>query len=374
VAAPAPPDEAAEETAPAATGFALAAPATPPQAAAPAATNATVAAPAARVRPRAGAAEAPAPTTTDRPGTGRGTTVAPSAATVGAAGSPRSPARPALEATERTGPAGDAARAVETAATTRPTARGDASAAQPHAHSAAPTRAEPWRAAVTSSAVAKESAAPPGAVRTGTRTPTTPTSAEGAPSMDTLPAGAASTLDPGAALSANARQAVDPAGLVRGDALTGAFKEAPVEEMPARIVRTAEAGGRQLQVRLHPAELGRLDIRLDFDGERGLRVHIRADNDQALDLLQRQGHQLERALQQSGFDVGRDAIRYDLDQGGGRFGRGGAGGEGAQPDGRHGRTPADGAGESAGGDGTAPDRPPEPAHGVEIRNVLDLHV
>jgi len=177
-------------------------------------------------------------------------------------------------------------------------------------------------------------------------------------------------VEPGLATPATARHGGAPAVLSRGDAAAASPEEAGVDEVPARIRRVAESGGRQLQVRLMPAELGRLDIRLEFDGEQGLRVQIRADNDHALDLLQRQGHQLERALQQSGFEVGRDAVRYELDPGGGRFARGGGGG--ADGGGRDDGTPHHAGGDAD--DGPADGPPEAPERGVEIRNVLDLHV
>jgi hypothetical protein len=184
--------------------------------------------------------------------------------------------------------------------------------------------------------------------------------------------GAPAAAEPGLAPSTASRLGLDSAGLTRPESPPTPGGELPVDEVPARIVRTAEGGGRQLQVRLVPAELGRLDIRLDFDGDKGLRIYVRADNDQTLELLQRHGHQLERALQQSGFDIGRDAIRYDLDQSGGRFARGGgSGGEGAAGGGR-----GDGAAAGAPGNDVddAADEPGEaPSPGVTIRNVLDLH-
>ena len=189
---------------------------------------------------------------------------------------------------------------------------------------------------------------------------------------------APAALEPGLATTTDARRAAAGAGLARAEpvALGG---EAPLEEVPARIVRTAEAGGRQLQIRLQPAELGRLDIRLDFDGEQGVRVHIRADNEPALELLQRQGHTLERALQQSGFELGRDAIRYDLDPSGGRSARGGDASAGDGDGHRAGRGQGDGepghgerAADDAGADAANPPAPFGP--GVPLRNVLDLHV
>jgi flagellar hook-length control protein FliK len=264
-------------------------------------------------------------------------------------------------------PAGDASRRAGG------TARTPGATANDETHAAAAAGA---RAAMTPRA-AKADAAPGSAPAAAAARAAAVTGAvEAAGAVETTPAGAPPPVEPGLAPGAGARPAVAAIGLARGEATSAPFDEAVVDEVPARLVRTAEAGGRQLQVRLQPAELGRLDIRLDFDADKGVRIHIRADNDQALELLQRHGHQLERALQQSGFDVGRDAIRYDLDQGGGRFARGGGTGGGTGGD-----SGADAGGQGDGSEASAPagddaaaiDRAETPSPGVAIRNVLDLH-
>lgn len=86
----------------------------------------------------------------------------------------------------------------------------------------------------------------------------------------------------------------------------------PADEVAVHVVKAAERGQTELQMRLHPEELGRIDVRLAFDGDNGVKVQIVADEAHAVDVLQRHGHELERALQQSGFEVSRDGIRYDV--------------------------------------------------------------
>jgi flagellar hook-length control protein FliK len=293
---------------------------------------------------------------------------------------------------------------VGAAATTPPRATAPADAARPPAAAAAtgsappapaPVAAEPGvdaRSLATAAAGASATTVPPPAAealraaaapRSGKASPASPSGPvdgaaktavsavrEAARGVETLVAGAPPAVEPGLATPATARHGGAPTALARGDAPASSPAEAGVDEVPAQIRRVAESGGRQLHVRLVPADLGRLDIRLDFDGEHGLKVQIRADNDQALDLLQRQGHQLERALQQSGFEVGRDAVRYELDTGGGRSARGGGGG--AEGGGRGDGTPHPAGAEPD--DGPADGAPEAPERGVEIRNVLDLHV
>ncbi|TVQ38781.1 MAG: flagellar hook-length control protein FliK [Geminicoccaceae bacterium] len=68
-----------------------------------------------------------------------------------------------------------------------------------------------------------------------------------------------------------------------------------------------------IHVQLQPASLGRLEITLNFEGDDAVRVVVRAERAETVEQLARHGHQLERALQQSGLDIGRDGIRFDLD-------------------------------------------------------------
>ncbi len=88
--------------------------------------------------------------------------------------------------------------------------------------------------------------------------------------------------------------------------------EAEPEEVVVHVARAATSGKGELQVRLNPAELGSVDVHLEFGDDNTLRVQIRADEGKAIDLLRRHGHELERTLQESGFELTRDAIRYEV--------------------------------------------------------------
>ncbi len=136
---------------------------------------------------------------------------------------------------------------------------------------------------------------------------------------------------------------------------------ARVEDVALHVAKAAKAGQSELQLRLHPAELGRVDIRLSFDGDTAVRVQIIAEEGRAIELLQRHGHELERALQQSGLELARDGIRYDV---------------GRDPQ-RH-AADRDAAGmlatQDAANDDAAvgSDDPPE-ASGLDHARILDLH-
>jgi flagellar hook-length control protein FliK len=69
-----------------------------------------------------------------------------------------------------------------------------------------------------------------------------------------------------------------------------------------------------MTLRLDPADLGRLDIKMKFDKDGGVKAHLTADKPETLALLQRDSSHLQRALQQAGFDADETNISFDLRQ------------------------------------------------------------
>jgi flagellar hook-length control protein FliK len=92
---------------------------------------------------------------------------------------------------------------------------------------------------------------------------------------------------------------------------------APVTQTVAvQIQRNAidKVGGMTLQ--LHPAELGRLDIKLKFGKDGTIKAQLTADKPETLALLQKDSAHLQRALQAAGFDIDDSSLSFDLQQGG----------------------------------------------------------
>ena len=76
-------------------------------------------------------------------------------------------------------------------------------------------------------------------------------------------------------------------------------------------------------MRLHPAEFGRVDVKLDigFDG-RVLAV-VTAERADTLELLQRDARLLEKALAEAGLDTGAGGLSFGLRRDDGRAFAGG---------------------------------------------------
>jgi len=75
-------------------------------------------------------------------------------------------------------------------------------------------------------------------------------------------------------------------------------------------------GGDELIVRLVPADLGRIEVRMAFDEHGALRASIAADSPVALDMLRRDSAELSRALGDAGVRSDANSLRFQSDGGG----------------------------------------------------------
>ncbi|MCE9507834.1 MAG: flagellar hook-length control protein FliK [Alphaproteobacteria bacterium] len=81
-----------------------------------------------------------------------------------------------------------------------------------------------------------------------------------------------------------------------------------------QLQRNISAKISTMTLQLEPADLGRLDIKLKFDKEGGVKAHLSVEKPETLALLQRDSHHLEKILQQTGLDFDENALSFDLRQ------------------------------------------------------------
>ncbi|MEH6474245.1 MAG: flagellar hook-length control protein FliK [Sneathiella sp.] len=89
----------------------------------------------------------------------------------------------------------------------------------------------------------------------------------------------------------------------------------PAEQVSSQISTAAKDGVDRIKVQLSPAELGRVDIKLEISSDGRVLASISADNQESLDLLKQDSRQLEQALKDAGFDTGSDSLSFSLNQG-----------------------------------------------------------
>ena len=120
-------------------------------------------------------------------------------------------------------------------------------------------------------------------------------------------------LRPAAGLGGAPAGAADLAGLTRAPA---EGRATPAQQVAVQIKRAVAAGNDRINIRLHPAELGRVQIRLEVADDGHVRALVTAERAETLDLMQRDPRGLERALQEAGLKTDSGSLSFNLrDQG-----------------------------------------------------------
>lgn len=89
-----------------------------------------------------------------------------------------------------------------------------------------------------------------------------------------------------------------------------------IAALPVEIAARAQNGDSRFEIRLDPAELGRIDVRLDIDKSGQVTSRLVVERADTLELLRRDAHQLERALQDAGLRTSDSGLQFSLrDQG-----------------------------------------------------------
>jgi chemotaxis protein MotD len=95
-----------------------------------------------------------------------------------------------------------------------------------------------------------------------------------------------------------------------------AAQPVPLNALAVEIAGQARAGNSRFEIRLDPAELGRIDVRLDVDRDGNVTSRLVIERADTYDLLRRDQSTLERALQQAGLKTSDNSLEFSLrDQG-----------------------------------------------------------
>jgi flagellar hook-length control protein FliK len=90
----------------------------------------------------------------------------------------------------------------------------------------------------------------------------------------------------------------------------------PLDGLAVEIAARANHGRNRFEIRLDPPELGRIEVRLDIDRSGQITSRLVVDRTETLDVLRRDAHQLERALQDAGLQTANNGLQFTLrDQG-----------------------------------------------------------
>ena len=80
-------------------------------------------------------------------------------------------------------------------------------------------------------------------------------------------------------------------------------------------------GQDRVTVRLNPASLGRVEVRIETGIDGQARINVTADRPETLNLLRQDAQSLERALQDAGLKADQNSLNFNLREGRDQAGR-----------------------------------------------------
>jgi flagellar hook-length control protein FliK len=184
---------------------------------------------------------------------------------------------------------------------------GEAGKAMPTATGSEIKATEAATAAQPAQASAKDEAAPVAAAPQA-NAPVSPQAMLAAgPQSLTQPQAPLTELDAASQATAHA-QAEAAHKLVSGE--TG--RATPLHVVPVEIGARALAGNKRFDIRLDPAELGRIDVSLEISDKGEVSAKLTVDRVETLHMLQRDARTLERAFEQAGLKPSEGGIDMSL--------------------------------------------------------------
>lgn len=106
---------------------------------------------------------------------------------------------------------------------------------------------------------------------------------------------------------------LDPAG-ASGSKPSMPSAQPPNTQIALHIARAVPQGIDRFSLQLHPADLGAVEIQLDFTEDGRVTAAITVERPETLDLLQRDSRALERSLNDTGLQLESDGLSFSLKQ------------------------------------------------------------
>ena len=86
----------------------------------------------------------------------------------------------------------------------------------------------------------------------------------------------------------------------------------PLGGLAVEIAVSARSGKSRFEIRLDPADLGRIDVRIDVDRNGRVTSHLTVEKPETLSMLRQEAPQLQRQLDDAGFKTGNGGLQFSL--------------------------------------------------------------
>lgn len=87
-----------------------------------------------------------------------------------------------------------------------------------------------------------------------------------------------------------------------------------VEQVAVQLHKAVKGGANEITIQLRPAELGKIEIKLEFAADKTVTGVVTADNQATLNLLQKDASSLQRALQEAGLQADAGCMQFNLSE------------------------------------------------------------
>jgi flagellar hook-length control protein FliK len=101
------------------------------------------------------------------------------------------------------------------------------------------------------------------------------------------------------------------------------------DQVSVRITRALQAGNDRISIRLNPAEMGRVEVRMELAHDGRMTAIVTADNKDTLEMLKRDASDLQKALAEGGLDLDSGDLAFNMRGEDGQTADGGDGNSGA---------------------------------------------
>jgi flagellar hook-length control protein FliK len=85
-----------------------------------------------------------------------------------------------------------------------------------------------------------------------------------------------------------------------------------VAQVVVQVTKAVSEGNDRITIKLSPADLGRIDVRLDIGSDGKIHAVFAADKPQTVEMLQRDARELERSLQDAGLRADSGSLSFNL--------------------------------------------------------------
>jgi flagellar hook-length control protein FliK len=86
----------------------------------------------------------------------------------------------------------------------------------------------------------------------------------------------------------------------------------PLSGLALEIAASVKNGKSSFEIRLDPADLGRIDVRIDVDRSDQVTSHLTVEKPETLSMLRQDAPQLQRALDDAGLKTGSGGLQFSL--------------------------------------------------------------